>query len=46
LQTSLFEEGNPSSFGNIIFIPSDKWYGETTNVYWYQIINALEEFGF
>jgi hypothetical protein len=24
LQTSLFEEGNPSSFGNIIFIPSDK----------------------
>jgi len=46
LQTSLFEEGNPSSFGSIIFIPDNKWYGETKNIYTDKIIQALEEFGF
>jgi hypothetical protein len=46
LQTSVFEEGNPSSFGSIIFIPDNKWYGETKNIYSDKIIQVLEEFGF
>ena len=46
LQTSLFEEGNPASFGSIVFIPSGKWYGEVENIYTKQIIQVLEEYGF
>ena len=46
LQTSLFEEGNPASFGSILFIPSNKWYGEAENIYSDKIIQALEEYGF
>ena len=46
LQTSLFEENNPASFGSIIFIPNEKWYGEAENIYKKQIIHALEEYGF
>ena len=46
LQTSLFEERNPSSLGSIIFIPDNKWYGEAENIYTKKIIQALEEYGF
>jgi len=46
LQSSLFEEGNPSSFGSILFVPANKWYGESNNIYSNKIIQALEEFGF
>ena len=46
LQTSLFEEGIPSSFGSIAFIPDGQWFGKTYNVYQDKIMQALEAFGF
>jgi len=46
LQTSLFREGIPSSFGSITFIPDDMWYGVTYNIYQDKIMQALEAFGF
>jgi hypothetical protein len=46
LQTSLFKEGIPSSFGSIAFVPDGEWYGETYNIYQDKIMQALEAFGF
>lgn len=46
LQTSLFEEGNPATLGTLAFIPDDKWYGESFNIYEDKIIRSLEEAGY
>jgi hypothetical protein len=46
MQTSLFDKDNPSSYGSIIFVPDEKWYGETSNVFQQKILTTLEEMGF
>lgn len=47
LQTSTnFEDHNPSSYGSIVFVPDQLWYGETINIYREKIIQVLEEFGY
>ena len=47
LQTSAnFDENNPSSYGSIVFVPDQLWYGETINIYNEKIIQVLEEFGY
>ena len=45
LQTSLFDENRPSSFGSLTFVPDGKWHGETYNIYRDRIMQILEEFG-
>ncbi len=44
--TSPFSELNPATYGTILFIPQDQWYGETTNLYTDALLKYLTELGF
>lgn len=46
LATSKFNYANSSTFGTIIFVPSNQWYGQTNNIYRQDIYQALLEFGY
>ena len=46
LATSAFSSLNPSTYGSLLLIPSDLWYGETINIYKEDIIQYLTEYGF
>ncbi len=46
LATSKFNYANSSTFGAIIFVPSNQWYGECSNIYRQDIYQALLEFGY
>jgi hypothetical protein len=46
ISTSVFESKNPVSYGNIMLIPTNKWYGSVINVYKEDIIRSLNEYGF
>jgi len=46
LATSKFNYANSSTYGAIIFVPSNQWYGETNNIYRQEIYQALLEFGY
>jgi hypothetical protein len=46
IATSKFDSANPSSFGSLLLIPNNKWYGETQNIYQEDIINSLSNYGF
>lgn len=44
--TSAFDSKDPSTYGSIKFIPRDKWYGESQNIFTQDVINNLLEYGF
>jgi hypothetical protein len=46
LATSRLEELNPVTFGSLVLIPRDQWYGETTNLYADSLIKFITELGF
>lgn len=46
IATSAIDTANPSTYGSIIFIPHNKWYGESTNIYIEDIVKFLQENGF
>ncbi len=46
LATSKFNYANSSTYGAIIFVPSNQWYGETNNIYRQEIYQVLLEFGY
>lgn len=46
MTTSIFQEDNPSTYGSLLFIPDEKWYGDIHNVLQAKLVNDLKEFGF
>ncbi len=46
IATSSFDEHDPSTYGSMIFIPNEKWYGTSVNIFTQDIINNLLEYGF
>jgi hypothetical protein len=46
IATSAFDEYDPSTYGSLFFIPNEKWYGKTNNIFTQDIINNLLEYGF
>ena len=46
IATSVFDKTDPSTYGSIMLIPTNKWYGSAINVYKDDIIKALNEYGF
>ena len=46
IATSAFSSLNPSSYGSLLIIPSNKWYGESYNIYKEELLKALLENGF
>lgn len=46
IASSAFSPMNPSTYGALVLIPKDKWYGETTNIYREDILKYLLEYGF
>lgn len=46
IATSAFIPNNPSTFGSLLVIPHDLWYGEAENIYRQPIIENLLEYGF
>ncbi len=46
ISTSEFKPNSPVTFGELLLIPSTKWYGESNNIYHLPIIKTLEEYGF
>ncbi|MFC2131801.1 sugar-binding protein [Bacteroidota bacterium] len=45
IATSVFDKTDPSTYGSIMLIPTNKWYGNAINVYKDDIIKALNEYG-
>jgi hypothetical protein len=46
IATSAFSSLNPSTYGSLILIPPEEWYGDTINIYKDDIVKALSEFGY
>lgn len=46
IATSDFESSDPTTFGELIFIPHNKWYGAANNIFRQDIINNLIEYGY
>lgn len=46
IATSAFIPNNPSTFGSLLIIPQNQWYGESNNIYRQSIIENLKEYGF
>ncbi len=46
IATSPLNDLNPSSYGGIRFIPNDRWYGETRNIFTDGVMASLRELGF
>lgn len=44
--TSVFDPQNPSTYGSIVLVPNDKWYGAAQNIYQEDILKTLMEYGF
>ncbi|MBS1538385.1 MAG: hypothetical protein JST20_11635 [Bacteroidetes bacterium] len=44
--TSSFSSLNPATYGTLLMIPQDKWYGETTNLYSDSLLKYLGDMGF
>ncbi len=44
--SSSFDPKNPSSFGSLLLIPNDKWYGSSENIFTEDIIKNLIDMGF
>lgn len=46
LATSQFDSTNPSTFGTLVFVPNNLWYGECKNIYKQDIYQTLLEYGY
>jgi hypothetical protein len=46
IANSSFVSYNPTSYGSLIFIPKDSWYGESFNIFEMEILQAIREYGF
>ncbi len=46
MATSKFNPSDPSTYGNMLIIPKDKWYGKTVNIYRDKIVNFIRGYGF
>lgn len=46
IATSNFEAHDPSTYGSLLLIPQNKWYGKSSNIFRADIINNLLEYGF
>jgi hypothetical protein len=46
IATSQFVSTNPSTFGNLLFIPNNQWYGKCNNIYRQDIYQTLLEYGY
>lgn len=46
MNSSIFDPQNPSTYGSIIFVPDDKWYGSSSNIHLEEILKTLVEYGF
>ncbi|MGA2296817.1 MAG: hypothetical protein ABSG15_04625, partial [FCB group bacterium] len=46
IASSAFDSVNPLTYGSLVLLPYDKWYGETINIYTEDIMKYLQELGF
>lgn len=46
IASSAFSPLNPSTYGLLVLIPKEQWYGDTKNIYQDDILNYLLEYGF
>lgn len=46
IATSIFSPLNPSTYGSLILIPNEEWYGENINIYKDDIVRYLIENGY
>jgi hypothetical protein len=46
IATSQFDQTNPSTYGKLLFIPNNNWYGLCKNIYKQDILQTLLEFGY
>lgn len=46
IASSKFTPNIPVTFGEMVFVPSKAWYGESNNIYHDSILKVLEEYGF
>ncbi len=44
--SSVFDPQNPSTYGSIVLVPDDKWYGSSKNIFLEDILKTLVEYGF
>jgi hypothetical protein len=46
MATSVFESSQPSTYGSLVLIPQDMWYGEMINIYRDDVLKYLTELGY
>ncbi|MFA7625779.1 MAG: hypothetical protein WCZ17_01920, partial [Candidatus Kapaibacterium sp.] len=46
IASSAFSQYDPSTYGSLVIVPHNKWYGESVNIYTEDIIKGLMEYGF
>lgn len=46
IATSKFDPQIPSTFGSLVLVPDDLWFGNVVNIYKEELLNNLFEFGF
>ncbi len=46
IATSIFDPKNPATFGDLVFVPQDKWFGSVINVYKNNLVKFLTENGY
>ena len=46
IASSKFSSNDPSSYGTLLIIPPDKWYGESKNIFIDDISKFLENYGY
>jgi hypothetical protein len=46
IASSVFNSSDPSSYGSLLLVPQDMWYGNTINIYRDEVLKYLIEYGF
>jgi hypothetical protein len=46
IATSVFDESNPYSYGELLIMPNEQWYGYSVNIYKDDVVKALNGDGF
>ncbi|HOK13398.1 MAG TPA: sugar-binding protein [Candidatus Kapabacteria bacterium] len=44
--SSVFDPQNPATYGSIVLVPDDMWYGSSKNIFLEDILKTLVEYGF
>ncbi len=44
--SSVFDPQNPATYGALVLVPDDMWYGSSKNIYLEDILKTLVEYGF